>query len=393
MWPTYGPQQVKILSEGTVVSKPHGGNLVNRFSNTDPSGLSSISISADLANDVENIADGIFSPLEGFLSQQDFESVVSKGRLSNDMPWTIPIVLDVDESTASKIKDSGNVLLKNPDGLGVAVLNVEEVFTFDKEKTVKGVYGTTDNSHPGVAKIMAMSDFLVGGKIDYIKRPENTEIRKLRMTPQETREAFSKAGWKKIVAFQTRNPPHVAHEVLQKTSITTRDGVFVNPLIGKKKSGDFKDEVIIKSYEAMIENYYPENRCKLGTLHTEMRYAGPKEAIHHAIMRQNYGCTHIIIGRDHAGVGKFYDPFAAQKIFDDYNDLEIAPIFFPAFFYCRKCLTFTNPKVCPHDEESREQISGTKLRALIQEGKSPSEFILRPEVAKVILGHDKPFVD
>jgi sulfate adenylyltransferase len=143
----------------------------------------------------------------------------------------------------------------------------------------------------------------------------------------------------------------------------------------------------------MIENYYPENRCKLGTLHTEMRYAGPKEAIHHAIMRQNYGCTHIIIGRDHAGVGKFYDPFAAQKIFDDYQDLEIAPIFFPAFFYCKKCLTFTNPKVCPHDEESREQISGTKMRSLIQEGSAPSEFILRPEVAKVILSYDKPFVD
>ena len=164
------------MSEGTGVPKPHGGNLVNRFSDIDPSGLSSISISVDLANDVENIADGIFSPLEGFLSQQDFESVVSKGRLSNDIPWTIPIVLDVDESTASKIKDSGNVLLKNPDGLGVAVLNVEEVFTFDKEKTVKGVYGTTDNSHPGVAKTMAMSDFLVGGKIDYIKRPENLSL-------------------------------------------------------------------------------------------------------------------------------------------------------------------------------------------------------------------------
>jgi sulfate adenylyltransferase len=381
------------LSQDTGVSKPHGGSLVNRSSNTDSAGLSSIPINADLANDVENIADGIFSPLEGFLSQQDFESVVEKGRLANDTPWTIPIVLDVDESTASKIKQAGTVLLQNPEGLDVAILNVEETYTFDKEKVEKGVYGTTDSSHPGVAKTAAMNDFLVGGKIDYIKRPEKTEIRKYRMTPLETREAFSNAGWKKIVAFQTRNPPHVAHEILQKTSITTRDGVFVNPLIGKKKSGDFKDDVIIKSYEAMIENYYPENRCKLGTLHTEMRYAGPKEAIHHAIMRQNYGCTHIIIGRDHAGVGKFYDPFAAQKIFDDYPDLEISPIFFPAFFYCRKCLTFTNPKVCPHDPESREQISGTKMRSMIQEGKPPSEFILRPEVAKIILAYDKPFVD
>lgn len=381
------------MSQDTGVSKPHGGNLVNRLSNADSTGLSSIPINADLANDVENIADGIFSPLEGFLSQQDFESVVERGRLANDTPWTVPIVLDVDESTASKVKQAGTVLLQNPEGLDVAILNVEETYAFDKEKMVNGVYGTADNSHPGVAKTAAMNDFLVGGKIDYIKRPEKTEIRKHRMTPLETREVFSNAGWKKIVAFQTRNPPHVAHEILQKTSITTRDGVFVNPLIGKKKSGDFKDDVIIKSYETMIENYYPENRCKLGTLHTEMRYAGPKEAIHHAIMRQNYGCTHIIIGRDHAGVGNFYDPFAAQKIFDDYPDLEISPIFFPAFFYCRKCLTFTNPKVCPHDPESREQISGTKLRSMIQEGKPPSEFILRPEVAKIIITYDKPFVD
>jgi len=381
------------LSEGTGVSKPHGGNLINRFSNTDTTGLSSISISADLANDVENIADGIFSPLEGFLTQQDFESVVSKGRLVNDIPWTIPIVLDVDESTASKIKQEKTVVLQNPEGLDIAVLNAEETYTFDKEKLVKGVYGTTDDSHPGVARTMAMNNFLVSGKIDYVKRPENTEIRKYRMTPLETREAFTNAGWKKIVAFQTRNPPHVAHEILQKTAITTRDGVFVNPLIGKKKSGDFKDDVIIKAYEVMIQNYYPENRCKLATLHTEMRYGGPKEAIHHAIMRQNYGCTHIIIGRDHAGVGNFYDPFAAQKIFGDYTDLDIEPIFFPAFFYCRKCLTFTNPKVCPHDAESREQVSGTKLRSLIQEGKAPSEFILRPEVAKIIIEYDKPFVD
>ena len=375
----------------------YGGKLVNRVTNTNPSGLFSINISADLANDVENIADGIFSPLEGFLNKDDFESVVANGIFQapdgRSIQWTIPIVLDVDEETGKKMKESGDVLLKNPEGTGIAILHTGDVYSFDKKTTASGIYGTNDDSHPGVAKTCGMKDFLVGGKIDYIQKPNESEIRKYRMTPVETREAFSKAGWKKIVAFQTRNPPHVAHEILQKTAITTRDGVFVNPLIGKKKSGDFKDDVIIKSYEAMIENYYPKNRCILGTLHTEMKYAGPKEAIHHAIMRQNYGCTHIIIGRDHAGVGNFYDPFAAQKIFDDYPDLEIAPIFFPAFFYCKKCLTFTNPKACPHDEESREQISGTKLRSLIKEGKAPSEFILRPEVAKLIIEYDKPFVD
>jgi len=371
----------------------HGGKLVNRVTDADPSGLFSVDISPDLANDVENIADGIFSPLEGFLNQQDFESVVSKGRLANGIAWTMPTVLDVDDDTGKKMKEAGNVLLKNPEGTGIAILHVEDVYSYDKHATVNGVYGTNDESHPGVAKTNSMNDFLVGGKIDYIQRQNETEIRKHRMTPSQTRELFEKAGWKTIVAFQTRNPPHVAHEMLQKSAITTRDGVFVNPLIGKKKSGDFKDEIIVKAYETMIENYYPQDKCQLATLHTEMKYAGPKEAIHHAIMRQNYGCTHIIIGRDHAGVGKFYDPFAAHKIFADYPELEIEPIFFPAFFYCRKCLTFTNPNVCPHDADDREQISGTKLREMIQNGEAPSEFILRPEVAKVIIDFDKPFVE
>ena len=373
--------------------KPHGGKLVNRITNSDPAGLSSISISLDLANDVENIADGIFSPLEGFLNQQDFENVISKGRLANNTAWTIPTVLDVDESTAKQMKEAGDVLLKNPDGLGVAILHVDDIFQYDKQKMVQGVYGTNDDKHPGVAKTFSMQDHLVGGTIDYVKRPEDTEIRKYRMTPTQTRESFKEAGWKTIVAFQTRNPPHVAHEMLQKTSITTRDGVFVNPLIGKKKSGDFKDEVIVKAYETMIANYYPENRCRLATLHTEMKYAGPKEAIHHAIMRQNYGCTHIIIGRDHAGVGNYYDPFAAHKIFDDYPELDITPIFFPAFFYCKDCLTYTTPKACPHGDESKEQISGTKLRQLIQDGQAPNQYILRPEVSKVILEYDQPFVE
>ena len=373
--------------------KPHGGVLVNRIKKIDPGELFSVPISEDLANDVENIADGIFSPLKGFLGKQDFENVVKNGRLSNGLAWTIPIVLDVNETTAKKMKESGDVILKNHEGIEVAILHVEETFLFDKEKTCRGVYGTTDVSHPGVAKTMSMQDYLVGGKIDYIQRPPETEIRKNRLTPLQTRQAFSEAGWKTICAFQTRNPPHVAHEMLQKTSITTRDGVFVNPIIGKKKSGDFVDEVIIKCYETMIEKYYPKNRCKLGTLHTEMKYAGPKEAIHHAIMRQNYGCTHIIIGRDHAGVGNFYDPFAAQKIFSDYPELEIVPVFFPAFFYCRKCLTYTNPKACPHGDDAKEQISGTKLREMIQNGQAPSGFILRPEVSKVILDYPHPFVD
>lgn len=372
---------------------PHGGKLVDRVRDIDIAGMDSFGISHDQAADVENIADGIFSPLEGFLTRDDFESVISKGRLAGGLAWTIPIILDADEGQAARMKQSGDVALCDPEGLTVAVMHVEDAYRYDRQALMAGVYGTTDAKHPGVAKAASMKEMLVGGRIDLVSRPPDTEIRRYRMTPVQTRRAFADAGWKKICAFQTRNPPHVAHEMLQKTSITTRDGVFVNPLIGRKKPGDFADSVIISAYETMIRHYYPENRCKMATLHTEMRYAGPKEAIHHAIMRQNYGCTHIIIGRDHAGVGDYYDPFAAHRIFDDYDDLVIAPVFFPAFFYCRRCLTFTTHKACPHDTGSREQISGTKLRQMIQDGEAPSEFILRPEVARTILDSPSPFVE
>lgn len=381
------------LGKSKGIAAPHGGKLVNRFTTKNTSGMFSISVDADLANDIENIADGIFSPLEGFLLQEDFESVINKGRLSNDLPWTVPIVLDVDKQTATKMKDAHDVLLKNPDGDGFAILHVEDVYSFDKTVTAEGVYTTTDPKHPGVAKTMSMQDILVGGKIDYVQRPKEISIRKYRKTPTDTRASFEKAGWKTIVAFQTRNVPHVAHEMLQKASLNTNDGLFVNPLIGKKKSGDFTDDVIVSSYETLIKHYYPENRCFLATLHTEMRYAGPKEAIHHAIMRKNFGCTHIIIGRDHAGVGTFYDPFAAQKIFTDYPDLEIEPIFYPAFFYCKKCLSFASERNCPHGTEFQEQLSGTKLRTMILEGQTPSEYMIRPEVSKIIMNWNKPFVD
>lgn len=373
--------------------RPHGGRLISRISNTNVKGTYSFLVSDDLANDVENIADGIFSPLEGFLLQDDYESVIRRGRLGNDLPWTVPIVLDVNKETSEKMRQAGDVALKTKHEGEFAMLHVEQVYTFDKQATAQAVYGTTDPNHPGVAKTFSMNEYLVGGKIDYIARPKEDPIRKYRMSPEQTRKLFSDAGWKSIVAFQTRNPPHVAHEMLQKTSLTTHDGVFVNPLIGKKKSGDFADEVILESYLTMIEHYYPKNRCVLATLHTEMRYAGPKEAIHHAIMRQNYGCTHIIIGRDHAGVGKYYSPFAAQEIFSNFTDLEIKPIFFPAFYYCKKCLTFTNERACPHSPEFHEQISGTKLRSMIEAGEAPSEFILRPEVSNVIMSHKKPFVE
>lgn len=372
-------------------AKPHGGKLVSRITSKELGGLFSVEVSPDLASDVENIADGIFSPLEGFLTRNDFESVVSGGRLANDLPWTIPIVLDVDKETASKMRDARDVALA-VNGSSFAVLHVEEAYTFDKEKTAKGVYGTNDEKHPGVAKTRSLKEYLVGGKIDFVKRPDETPVRRYRKTPLEMREIFEKAGWRTIVGFQTRNVPHVAHEMLQKASLNTHDGLFVNPLIGKKKQGDYKDEVIVSAYETLIKNYYPQNRCHLATLHTEMRYAGPKEAIHHSIMRKNFGCTNIIIGRDHAGVGTYYDPFASQKIFENYPDIGIEPIFYPAFFYCRKCLSFASERNCPHGQEFQEQLSGTKLRNMILQKQSPSEYMMRPEVFKVLVNWDNPFV-
>jgi sulfate adenylyltransferase len=381
-----------IESNGNSLPRPHGGKLINRFTtrkNVD--GLFSIEVAIDLRNDIENIADGTFSPLEGFMSQEDFESVIESGHLKNGLAWTIPIVLDVDEKTAAEIKDSGEAVLKN-NGDYFAVLNVDEVYSFDKSGTSKAVYQTDDIRHPGVARTLEMKDKLIGGKIEVIEKESASSLRKYRMSPSETREEILRRGWKTVVGFQTRNVPHIAHEMLQKAALNIYDGLFLNPIIGKKKPGDFKDEVIIETYRTLLEKYYPKDRVMLVTLHTVMRYAGPREAIHHAIMRKNFGCSHIIIGRDHAGVGDYYPPFAAQEIFKHYPDLGIQPLFFPAFYYCKKCISYANERNCPHGFEFREELSGTKMRELINRAEIPAEHLMRPEISKLILSYKDPFV-
>lgn len=381
-----------IESNGNSIPRPHGGKLINKFTtrkNID--GLLSIEVSIDLLNDIENIADGTFSPLEGFMGQEDFESVVESGRLKNGLAWTIPIVLDVNDKMAAEIKDSGEVILKNNDD-HFAVLNFEEVYSFDKIGMSKAVYQTEDVKHPGVARTLAMEDKLIGCKIELIKKASSSPLRKYRMSPSEVRAEIIRRGWKTVVGFQTRNVPHVAHEMLQKAALNIYDGLFLNPMIGKKKPGDFKDEVIIEAYRTLLEKYYPKDRAMLVTLHTVMRYAGPREAIHHAIMRKNFGCSHIIIGRDHAGVGDYYHPFAAQEIFKHYPDLEIQPLFFPAFYYCRKCISYANERNCPHGSEFREELSGTKMRELINRSEIPAEHLMRPEISKLIVSYNDPFV-
>ena len=258
---------------------PHGGRLVNRFIASDrkADGMFTMQVSSDLQNDIENIADGIFSPLEGFVGEEDFQSIVKKGRLKNGLAWTVPIVLDVDDQTAAKMKDAGQVILAS-DGEKFAILHVDEVYSFDKLACARAVYQTDDIKHPGVEKMANMQDRLVGGRVDIVRRIAQSPLRKVRMTPAETRTEIAKRGWKTVVGFQTRNVPHVAHEMMQKAALNLYDGLFVNPLIGKKKQGDFKDEVILSAYETLIENYYPKDRAMFVTLHTEMRYAGSAHA-------------------------------------------------------------------------------------------------------------------
>ena len=251
---------------------------------------------------------------------------------------------------------------------------------------------TLDPSHPGVAKVNALGDTLLGGRIA-LAAELSSPFPNYTLWPIETRVLFKEKGWRTVVAFQTRNPPHLGHEYVQKTALTFTDGLFINPIIGKKKQGDFTDEVIIKTYHELIDRYYLRDRAVMGILQAEMRYAGPREAILHAIMRKNFGCTHFIVGRDHAGVGSFYGPYDAQKIFDEFPDLGILPLFFKSFFYCKKCSTVTNEKSCPHGKKDRINFSGTKIRKLLSEGESPQKELMRQEVAEVIMQHPNPFVE
>ena len=382
------------MSNSNGIPKPHGGRLINRVCSANVNiddDMLSIDVSTDLRNDIENIADGIFSPLEGFILQDDFQSIVKFGRLKNGLAWTIPIILDVDKQTATIIKDVKEVTLRER-GDNFGVLYVEDIYPFDKRAAIESIYQTSDLGHPGVMKMTGMKDWLVGGKVEVIKRIPRSLLRAYRMSPTETRSEISKRGWKSIVGFQTRNVPHIAHEMLQKAALNIYDGLFISPLIGKKKPGDFKDEIILAAYNSLMENYYPKDRAMFVTLHTEMRYAGPREAIHHAIMRKNFGCSHFIVGRDHAGVGDYYHPFAAHDIFKEYPDLDIQPVFFPSFYYCKKCLSYANDRNCPHDTKFKEELKGTNIRKMVSSGLIPPIHLMRPEVANIILSYKDAFV-
>jgi len=370
---------------------PHGGKLINKYVENNYGDLKAFEVSPDIRNDAENIAAGVFSPLEGFMTQEDFLHVLNEGRLSNKTPWTIPIILDAENNIAKEMHDLGDVVLSSSEEK-FGVMHVEEVYGYNKTSMADAVYGTTDLNHPGVKRLFEMKESLVGGKVEVFQTKERGERQTFRMYPFETRTEIEKRGWKTVVGFQTRNVPHVAHEMLQKAALNIYDGLFINPLIGKKKIGDFNDNLIINAYESLIANYFPRSRVLFSTIHTLMRYAGPREAIHHAIMRKNFGCTHFIVGRDHAGVGNYYPPFAAQQIFNEYPDLDIIPVFFPSFYFCKKCMSYANEKTCPHEKESREELSGTMIRKMVSLGKIPEKHLMRSEISELILKSDQPFV-
>lgn len=378
---------------------PHGGRLVNRVLSGQQkeeaarkaTGFPSLELPEEKACQVENIATGVYSPLEGFLTQADLLSVLHQMRLTGGAPWTIPIILDVDRSVAGAYEEGQDVLLTYK-GRGMGVLHLKERYGYDKQVLCRQVFGTEDRTHPGVQRIFAMGDILLGGEVDLIEHLD-TPFASCHLTPREVRVLFAAKGWRTIVGFQTRNVPHLGHEYVQKTALTFVDGLFINPVVGPKKRGDFKDEVILSSYDALLQNYYLKDRAVVAILRTGMYYAGPREAIFHAIVRKNFGCTHFIVGRDHAGVGDFYSPYAAQEIFDEFPDLGITPLFFTAFFYCRRCQAAANEKTCPHEEQDRLAFSGTRLREAILEETGESALLIRPEVAATIRRYDNPFVE
>ena len=378
------------------VSPPHGGQLVNRMLRGEmrkaveerAEELHKHNLESFNLSDLELLAHGAMSPLTGFMGQADYERVVREMRLSNNLLWSLPVTLPVDREVASDLKIGQEIALCQ-DGAVLAVMEIAELYEYDKRHEAEAVYGTTDDTHPSVARLFQQGDILVGGEIWVVNLPAaaSSEFPELRHTPAQTRRMFARRGWRRIVGFQTRNPIHRAHEYIQKAALEIVDGLFIHPLVGETKPDDIPADVRIASYQAILRDYYPAESVLLGVFPAAMRYAGPREAIFHALVRKNYGCTHFIVGRDHAGVGDFYGTYDAQRIFENFKKdevgIEILP--FDYTFYCQKCGMVVSSKTCPHDRENWIFLSGTQVREMLERGEMlPPEFT-RPEVSKVLM--------
>jgi len=373
---------------------PHGGALVcNWADEAEQAGLRDLAqrlpqviVGSRQLADLELLANGAYSPLRGFMTRDDYLRVVDEMHLSNGLPWSIPITLAVTSEQAVTIDEGQQVALVDGNGNLQAVLTVEEKYTYDKYREARQVYRTEDEAHPGVQVIYQQGDILLGGPVRVvILQPQI--FGEYRYTPTQSRALFNERGWKRVVGFQTRNPVHRAHEYIQKCAMETVDGLYLHPLIGDTKGDDIPSDVRMRCYEVLLENYYPANRVVLGVLPAAMRYAGPREAIFHAIMRKNYGCSHFIVGRDHAGVGNYYGTYDAQYIFSEFDAaaLGITPMFFDHTFFCRICDSMASQKTCSHSSENHIMLSGTKVRQMLRDGELPPREFSRPEVARVLI--------
>ncbi len=373
----------------------HGGKLVNRVLEGQqrtalleriPT-LKRLTLNRREIADLEMISTGAFSPLEGFVTSKDYESILHNMHLVNGLPWTIPITLSVDDNSRKKIKEGEDLAMYSIDGDCLGVLHLEEIFPYDKTKEALQVYKTDDVKHPGVAALNEQGSYYLGGRVSLVKGIVHADFRSHRLDPKETRVLFKERNWHTIVAFQTRNPVHRAHEYIQKCAMEMVDGLLLHPLVGETKSDDIPADVRMKCYEALLKNYYPQNRVVLSVLPANMRYAGPKEAILHALVRKNYGCTHFIVGRDHAGVGNYYGTFDAHYIFREFDPAEIGitPLFFDYTFYCQKCGAMASPKTCPHPPENHITLSGTKVREMLKNRITPPVEFTRPEIAEILM--------
>jgi sulfate adenylyltransferase len=363
--------------------KPHGGSLVDRTGER-PEGvdeLERLELTSRELSDLELLANGALSPLEGFMGREDYERVLDEMRLAGGLVWALPVCLAVDAAP-----QGDRVALADPSGCPVAVLDVEEVYEYDKEREAQQAFRTTDAAHPGVARLYGQKPLYLAGRVTVFE-PREPEFPELAKSPAETRAAFAERGWRRVVGFQTRNPIHRAHEYLTKVALETVDGLLVHPLVGDTKSDDVPAATRVECYRVLLDGYYPPERVLLSAFPAAMRYAGPREAVWHAICRKNYGCSHFIVGRDHAGVGDYYGTYDAQLIFDelDPHELDIEPLFFEHSFYCRACGSMASAKTCPHPADEHVFLSGTKVRELLAAGEVPPEEFTRHEVAEVLI--------
>ncbi len=379
-----------------MIPEPHGGSLVDRMlSDANRSrraaelrDLPQLVPFVDQLYDTEKIGIGAYSPLEGFMDSATLESVLRAGQLPSGLPWTIPILLppngSPNQTVVDQLRPGDDAALLDGDRQFIAVLHVEEKFRYDKKALAEGTYGTTDTSHPNVADISAAGEVALAGKIDLLRRL-TLPVGPSELTPAQAREQFRAKGWKGVAAYQCRNPPHTAHEYLQRLTLEREDvdGLFIHPVVGRLKKGDYRPDIILQAYDALVRNYYSPDRVLLSPLSITMRYAGPKAALFLAIVRKNYGCGLYIVGRDQAGVGKFYEPFAAHRIFDEY-DVGVVPLRYDESFFCRRCGWMASAKTCPHPPSDRLDTSQTRIRKALAAGEALPPELLRPEVAQIL---------